>query len=361
MNTFFVYHEERNLYDGKKFFSVVIKREYFHKDYFKHHKKEWKEKYGKKVSYSNDQRLSQIKNMLPSMTINSDKAMLYNNLRGKSYLPPFLNFTIGDENWYKNIIRPFMSYDGELWFLKKAGVDLSYGGYDIYPLLARKRTFKSRLFSSIEESNKVKKYKSEIFTLQKGISNPYLTDDGRKFDLRTYGMIVWNNGMKSFYYYDSALMRKNPNKYDPFSENREIQLTNTTFNQNFGDVSSLTELVTKNHPYWSLFFLKTKDIFMDLCHHLSSEGNLEIPAEGKGYHLIGLDFIADNARNMFLLEINSQPAIYYGDDERIDSIHKGMERTLFSEKNFFSLTFDAFSKNRLIKKDTPNFYYCGEN
>lgn len=358
MASYFIYNEGSRLYDGKAFFSVIKLKEYFHTAYFE--EKDWKKDFGVRVDYSNDQRLSNIKNSLPGISEYCEKARLYENLRGKSYMPDYINFSIEEENWYENNVRTYLPYDDSVWFLKKSNI-ITYGGFDVFPLRASKYNFRFKLEKALRESNKHRKYYSSSFTLQKAITNLYLTSEKKKFDLRCYGLIVWINGKLEFYYYNAALIRKNPKFYEKDSEDRSIQLTNTTFNRQSEDMTTITELMTKEHPYWNKFFKKTKDIYEDICRHILknkviSAAQQAIGTKNSGYHLLGLDFIPDVNENIFLLEINKYPAIYY--DEKIDSLHKGMEKTMFRLDNFYRITFDAFDLQRHYCKNTSDFYYC---
>ena len=354
MPNYFIYSENSKLYDDRPFFSIVKLKEYFHEEYFQ--KKKWKKDFGQMVAYSNDQRLSDIKNSLPGIWEYCEKSHLYENLCGKSYMPDYINFSIKDENWYGNHVRKYLLYDDSIWFLKKSNI-ITYGGFDVFPIRASKHNFRFKLEKALRTSNKHKKYYSPSFTLQKAITDLYLTADGRKFDLRCYGLIVWINGKLEFYYYNAALIRKNPKPYEKDSEDRSVQLTNTTFNRELEDISTITELMTKKHPYWSLFFEKTKAVYEDFCRHLiKNEVIRQKLPQNNGYHLLGLDFIPDINKNIFLLEINKYPAIYY--DDKIDSLHKGMEKTMFSLENLYRVTFDAFESEKHYCKNTPDFYYC---
>ena len=46
----------------------------------------------------------------------------------------------------------------------------------------------------IEANNKHPKYRSDEFTIQQGIERILLTPENKKFDLRTYGLVVWEVG-----------------------------------------------------------------------------------------------------------------------------------------------------------------------
>lgn len=353
MFTYYMYKNTENLYDGVKFYNVIKIGGLFHENYFERHK--FKKVYGKPVTYSNDQRLSIIKNFHKDIKEYTLKANLYENLIGKPYLPDFINFSTEEDGWYEKYVRNYIPYDNSIWYLKKAS-DITYGGYDVFPIKTSKMFFYKKLVEAIGMSNSSKKYISSTFSLQKGISDVYLTPDKKKFDFRCYGLLVWMNGKMEFYYYNTMLLRKNPNVYDKNSQDRAIQLTNTTFNSNTHDLASLTELIKPEHQYWKKFFVKTKKIYEDVCRNMRSNPLFNISEDDIGYHLIGLDFIPDVEQKIHLLEINKYPAIH--SDERIDSSHKGMERTMFSNENFYSITFDAFRNGKHVLLDTPDFYHC---
>lgn len=359
-NQFFIYEFDKTgwfLPDGSKFYDIIKTKDLYHIDFFE--RNGWKkaepttENFKGLVTYSNDQRKSIVKNMLPpSFRDIFLKGRLYEILdstfpvESKKYLPPYFNFSIKDKK-YKVKIEEFFKKEkqGSLWFLKKTN-EITYGGYDVIPVFLDEN-FIANIEKKIIEGNVRSKYYSDEFSLQKGIENILLTRDGKKFDFRTYGLIVWDSSSSfSFYYFNWMLMRKSAFQYDPTSRELAVQLTNTTFSEKIlkvKDLSKLTELINKNDPSFKSIFSKSVKCYRDVCKHIIlSNKNHSNPS---GYHLIGLDFLPSTNGKVYLLEINKWPAIYYKGDERKEKLHFCFEDIMFTD-SFFERIFS-------LKKKTP--------
>lgn len=206
------------------------------------------------------------------------------------------------------------------------------------------KNFIANIENKIIEGNVNARYYSDEFTLQKGVENIMLTPDGKKFDFRTYGLIVWSGSSFSFYYFEWMLMRKSTQPYDPLSKELAVQLTNTTFSTKVLDpknMNNVTELINKSDPSFKSMYLKTVKCYRDVCKYISSNKK----EKGIGYHLIGLDFLPSSNGNVYLLEINKWPAVYYKEDERREKLHFSFEDMMFTD-SFFERIFS-------LKKKTP--------
>lgn len=215
---------------------------------------------------------------------------------------------------------------------------MSFGGYDVFPFILKDDIASAMKFikEKIELSNKASpKYYSSQFVIQKGVEEIFLTPDNRKFDLRTYGLIVWENEVFSFYYFKYMLMRKSSMQYNPDSEESSVQLTNTTQTTiDKSDLYGITELIGSDYSWYSDIYPKTMQTFNDICKYISSLPRESLPV--KGYHLIGLDFIPCENGVVYLLEINKHPSIYY-DEKRMIGLHHNMESKLFTESYFTTI------------------------
>lgn len=358
--SYFIYEDKfRFLPDGSKFYDVVKYRDLYHKPYFKSHR--WVAKYNKPVTYSNDQRLSLIKNLLPEEYHDLFlKGRLYDIFRDKKYIPKYYNFNITDENFIEGLLDYLEQQDGSpgphrgsdtLMFLKKTS-HLTYGGYDVMPFHNRGERSLEEILEFIEANNKHPKYRSDEFTIQQGIERILLTPENKKFDLRTYGLVVWEVGdiedvgdqsrdgsrdagltvpVFQFYYFQYMLMRKCTKEYDPDSDDPKKQLTNTT--QNRGeDLYGITELIDPSYEWYDSIYYQTMDVFKDVAGYIKGRSiGRDLPT--KGYHLIGLDFLPDENYQVYLLEINKHPAIYY-DPELVKALHHNMESKMMTESYF---------------------------
>lgn len=326
----------KNDNNKKIYFLEITDQDSYHEKYFVT-KKKWKKHYNMDVFYSNYQAKSFVKNRFPNIYTLSVKNNLYDKIKGKAYALDHYNFSVSnlDEVLFQFKNKP----DNELYFLKKSN-EISYGGYDVFPILTGK-DFKSNLIDFIEESNSTTntKYHSEFFTLQKGVRNPDLID-GKKYDFRLYFLITSFKGVVRGYLFKQSLIRKSEKIYNPDDVDKRSQLTNTTISSKLNNVENVTELysIESNEKCDSqLFINNTKDLF-DL--YKSEFEQCETPT----YNLIGLDYILDSEKNMFLLEANKHPAIYH--DERRKLLHYDMEYTMFDHE-FFDITIEFFAGNIL--------------
>lgn len=335
MPTYYLHREtERRLPDGTKFYDSVKYKDLYHENYLK--KSKWiLRKFGD-VTYCNDQRRSLIKNNLPAdYLILFLKGELYKILQSKKYIPPFFSFNIKDEAWEELLQNFLENCESGLWFLKKTG-ELTYGGYDVFPFHVNNSRNISDTFNWIVDkiitSNTCAKYQSDEFVIQRGIENIFLTPDLRKFDLRTYGLIVWEHKKFSFYYFKFMLMRKSVMPYDVNSDELAVQLTNTTQTKlERKDLFGLTELVDEDYSWYSDIYFHTMKAYTDVCQYVKDLQVVSLP--DKGYHLIGLDFLPSEEGTVYLLEINKHPAIYY-DAERMIGLHHRMEDRMFTDSYF---------------------------
>lgn len=341
MPTYYLHKEtERRLPDGTKFYDAIKYKDLYHENYLKKFK--WiLRKYGE-VTYCNDQRRSLIKNNLPTdYLVLFMKGELYKILQGQEYIPAFFNFNIKDSTWENDLLHFLEHCEPGLWFLKKTG-ELTYGGYDVFPFHTKSIQDNPNnalqalnwIADKITASNVYVKYQSNEFVIQKGIENIYLTPDLRKFDLRTYGLIVWENKKFSFYYFKYMLMRKSMVPYDVNSDELSVQLTNTTQSKlERTDLFGITELVDEDYSWYSDIYPKTMKAYTDVCVYIRDLEVVNLP--DKGYHLIGLDFLPSESEAgvVYLLEINKHPAIYY-DEERMVGLHHRMEDQMFTDSYF---------------------------
>lgn len=377
--SYYIYDFKKNvkLPDGTKYLDSVIYRDLFHIDYFKNN--QWKPIYGRIVTYSNYSVLSIIKNKIKNIKNIVRKDHFYSLIKEHDFCLPYINFDISSQN-FKHNIEKFLSKHSKnsLWFLKKSA-EVSYGGYDVFPIIYDQNVI-NNIDTFVQESNKYKKYESNNFTLQRGIRNPILLD-GYKFDMRTYGLVVFCENQCEFYYYKKGLLRKTRTLYDKNNIDRSNMLTNTTFHTQgventeyvslteiFEDCESDSYLDCINNnkkmffsdsksitrkDFYNKYFPKSAQIWKNIA--LTIKNNFDL-SDKYGYHLLGLDLIVDSkTEEMFVLEINSSPAIYYPDNPKLKGLHKNMEYDMF--KYYFDITINAIRDKKLIKHDLGNWQW----
>jgi hypothetical protein len=301
-------------------------------------------------TFCNYQNLSEIKYNVSNMEKFHIKHMLYTILRGKKYSLDFLTFNLNNPESLQELFS--LPMDDSLWFVKKSAIT-TFGGYDVFPIFLDS-DFKDNLQKCIEESNKNEKYRSDVFVLQKGVSDLYLWKDC-KFDLRVYFLVVGSKRKINFYVNNFFLMRKAQSKYSENSVNRSVQLTNTTFNKtgikNAKDLDNLTEILgpDTNHPLTDICWQQLLPILNDIAKVYSPIFDKDI---SKFFYLFGLDFIMNHLKKLFILEANRTPAIYKTEGE-IVYLHKLIEQNLFH--GFVDLTLNAIFDGKLINHDFADY------
>lgn len=335
--SYYIYNPKNNIIlpDKTYYYKGVSKRNLYHELYFQKNKK-WISVYGKHVLFSNYEKYSHIKSHFKNIKSMGRKTLLYEKIKHKKYALDFYTFSISDG--INDIINKLSVFDNELFFLKK-DLPKSYGGFDVFPVITNKN-FKADLKKAIDESNSLEKYYHEDFILQKGVRNPDLID-GRKYDFRAYFLITSFEGIARGYLFKTALIRKSQELYDANSLNRKAQLTNTTQSYELNKNENTTELYSIESNIKcdeSLFVEYTKDLF-----NLYKEEFEQ--CENPTYNLIGLDYIVDSEKNLFLIEANSKPAIY-DDEKRRKLLHHNLEYTIFNDE-FFNITIEFFAGNIL--------------
>jgi len=191
----------------------------------------------------------------------------------------------------------------EKWFLKTTK---GYGGSGIYvfigPQQAKEQMHRSALgFPSdiVERNDKIVAKKSAEYVLQRGIE-PHLMQ-GFKFDIRIWVLFVFEK-KRDFrvFIYDDAFLRVSSKLYNPNSTNTLINLTNLTFHGDQKSVISKTYTL-KTREYYQEVFPKICAAVADIVGHLKDH---LAPGGEQGFEIMGYDFILDQNKNPWLLEIN---------------------------------------------------------
>lgn len=339
--TYYIYNPKDDfiLPDKKLYYNEIIYQDYFHDLYFQ--KMGWVKKYGKKVDYSNYDKFSKIQRSPTDLVLKvSNKGWLYSHTIDKTYFLPSLVFTL--KEFFSGKVNLKDIKNGTLFFLKKVS-DLTYGGYDVEPIIMSKNVYKDITFA-IKNMNSIKKYKSNIFAIQLGVQTPKLYY-GKKFDTRSYGLVVFDGSAYKGYFFWKYMLRKSSKKYDEYSTDKKTQLTNTTLNfTSFNTIKQKGKLINFFSMHQrKIMWKKQFDIFKDIFNTFFKN----YKENKKCYFTLGLDIIFDKSNNPYLLEINKYPALYY-DEERIKHLHKNMEYSFFSNEYF-----DITINNKIVK---PEFW-----
>ena len=145
--TYYIYDDvkDKRLFDGKLFWHQVTHLDRYHIPYFE--KNKWEKKKGKHVTYSNYQDYSVIKNKIKGNINITHKDKLQRLIDGQNFCLPYIIFDIEDIEHVHKINNFMDDYPkNSLWFFKKAA-DVSYGGYDVFPIV-NDENFKQSLENS---------------------------------------------------------------------------------------------------------------------------------------------------------------------------------------------------------------------
>lgn len=161
---------------------------------------------------------------------------------------------------------------------------------------------------------------SDTYLAQKYLTNPLLLE-GYKFDMRIYVLVTSVNPLEVFLYKD-GFARVSNEKFDLFTKNNKIHLTNAAI-QNFsakksgnfekvygGSKISLDILKYKLNKYNGINFSKqiwpqVKSIILKALVACQND----IPYAPSCFELFGFDIIIDEDLKCWLLEINSSPSL----------------------------------------------------
>lgn len=222
--------------------------------------------------------------------------------------------------------------------------DLTYGGFDVFPI--KVDTIKSaitQINNSIKIANKEKKYKSNEFLLQKGIENPLLMLYKKrmyKYDIRAYGLLVKvdEETPTEYYFLKKFRTRRAILPYDENVISKEVMLTNTTQAGLKGfKIEELSKIEDETSDLYEAMF----EVYYNLCKdHLRKIDETSLTPS---INLIGIDFIFDQNKNPYILEINKYPKLR-------------SEKFMF-DNDFFKITFEAILSKTPYKYSTENYYY----
>ena len=307
----------------------------------------WEEKHNQKVTYSDLSIFSVINDYLDGLIEISLKHRFAANLRRKPYTTRIIN--IFPKTLKENLLKvPKTNPKRETWFLKRSAYT-SCGGLEVYPINAfNLRKMVGAIIDDLEKEIEIK----APYVLDKGIK-PLLID-GRKVDFRIYVVVSYHENQLHLYMYREGIIRFAVGTFDKDSTDPTIQLTNTTFGkQSTDDISVLTELFGPEHELFDEFFPKMKEVTADVFDTVSEK--FKVKENKQGVLFLGLDFLISEDRELFLLEVNSRPAVYGEDNPLRQLLHKDLEDRLMPD--YFYVSIDAITRGEHIIEDFEGFDY----
>jgi hypothetical protein len=188
------------------------------------------------------------------------------------------------------------------------------------------------------------------FVVQKYIESPMLINE-RKFDIRIWAMLTPSYEV---FFFKEGYLRFSCYKYstkdhnNPFIHltNNSIQKHSSDYNEESGNQIYLSEM--KNHmPEASYVKMQAKIREVIWVTMMSSRRKINVNGRKDCFEIFGYDFMLDSAFKLWLIEINTNPAI----DDNSTVLKKLIPRML---DDAFKLTIDKMFQNKMEEK-RPNF------
>jgi tubulin--tyrosine ligase like protein 10 len=173
--------------------------------------------------------------------------------------------------------------------------------------------------------------------VQKYIENPLLID-GRKFDIRAYMIVVCMKPYLVLYQPGYVRMSLNPYTTENFAKDKITHLTNNSVQKNHPDYKNLKEKsiisidslveniiamgkIQSKEEYGVKVDKKIQEI-MSLIFTVIKD---KLDRKFGCFELFGFDFLLDDNLNPYLIEINTNPAIYTDTQVQKDLLPKLVE------------------------------------
>jgi len=173
--------------------------------------------------------------------------------------------------------------------------------------------------------------------VQKYIENPLLID-GRKFDIRAYMIVVCMKPYLVLYQPGYVRMSLNPYTTENFAKDKITHLTNNSVQKNHPDYKNLKEksiisidslvenIITmgkiQSKEEYSVKVDKKIQEIMTLIFTVIKD---KLDRKFGCFELFGFDFLLDDNLNPYLIEINTNPALYTDTQVQKDLLPKLVE------------------------------------
>ena len=175
--------------------------------------------------------------------------------------------------------------------------------------------------------------KGKHYVVQKYIENPLIIQK-RKFDIRQWVLITNWNPLTVWFYDDSYIRFSAEDYFMESFDNKFIHLTNNSISKKSSnnpkfhgnmwyddELENYLDQVFGNNPWKNKIRPKIKDIIIYTL--LSVEDR--IINRHNSFELYGYDFMIDNNLNVWLIEVNSSPALDYSTEVTEKIVKSGLE------------------------------------
>jgi tubulin monoglycylase TTLL3/8 len=199
----------------------------------------------------------------------------------------------------------YLNSGKNVWILKPAGLSRGRGIYLFNNL--------KRIFDYM---------KGRHFVIQKYIENPLIIEN-RKFDMRQWVLVTSMNPL-AVWIYDEMYARFSSEDYDPNAiYNVYMHLTNNSINKhnpheekikgNMWDDATFSKYLDSKFGDGS-YKKKVRSRIEDIVVWTLKSANDKIRHRDHSFEIYGFDFMIDELMNVWLIEVNSSPAMDYSTD-----------------------------------------------
>jgi len=191
------------------------------------------------------------------------------------------------------------------------------------------------------------------------IPNPLLLDLQNKFDFRVYMLIASTNPL--MVYYHDGFLRVSLQKYDKYSDDKGVHLTNTHLSKDiFAEAkeknitfNNMTEQELRDYQMWtfedlSAYLLKSGKIkdenwldnylrpsFYQAFIHTVRMSAHAFWNQSNVYEMFGLDFMLDEDLNLWFIECNSSPQLIGTNEYKTNFLVKMLEDLFEIQYSFY--------------------------
>ncbi|CAF0813875.1 unnamed protein product [Rotaria sp. Silwood1] len=312
------------------------------------------------VDWNRFQEGKQLINNIPGQLAFADKINLWYTIRDylchrrtldgnhiQTFLP--MTFVLDDESEVAEFLRSFKKQN-RTWICKPR---YNYAGRGIYVISVNSdlnTIFKFKLGNS----NRLQLHpRLPGYLMQEYISRPLLIK-GRKFDIRVHWLVAWTKPLLVFYNHNASVVRLSLNLYREFDFDRATHLTNLSVQENhyryaFSQEATGMTMSQLNHYFnrcfrpfhpkmcqdWVMTVMQER--MQTIIRHVVRASKDKLAREAGQFGFFGCDFLLDENFRIWLLEINDNPGVGWG-NPRLNTTTK----PLFEET--LNIVFECFEK-----------------
>ncbi|UJR23720.1 hypothetical protein I4U23_026700 [Adineta vaga] len=319
------------------------------------------------VDWKKFQEGKQLINNIPGQITFADKVNLWYTIRDyinsrrnsvgnhvQTFLP--MTFVLDDANELAEFLR-IHKKQNRTWICKPR---YSYAGQGIQVLSGNSNM--ETVFKTQSTIGKRPQHQPKFpgHIMQEYISRPLLIK-GRKFDMRVHWLVAWTKPLIIFYNHNASVIRLSLNLYREFDFDRATHLTNLSVQEHHYRYASSSEETGMTMQQLNQYFNKcfrpfhpqlcedwVMTVMQDRMHTIirqvirASKNKLERIAGHFG--LFGCDFLLDENFRLWLLEVNDNPGVGWGNTQVNTTTKPLFEETL----NIVLECFDKYRTNHSL-------------